>query len=81
MNLLVLPGGTIRAVYAEDLDLKNLGTLVIRRASHVEPDSQGRWMADLSPVNGPVSGPFNQRSESLSAELAWLEANWLLKTD
>ena len=81
MNLLILPDGTIRAVYAEDLDLKNLGSLVIRRASHVEPDAQGRWLADLSPICGPVLGPFNRRSEALATELDWLEANWLLKTD
>ena len=38
------------------------------------------WLADLSPVNGPVLGPFDRRSEALAAELAWLEANWLLTT-
>ena len=81
MELVVLPDGIIRAVYAEDLDLKNLGSLVIRRASHVEPDAKGGWLADLSPVSGPVLGPFNRRSEALAAEMAWLEANWLLKTD
>jgi hypothetical protein len=81
MNLLVLPDGTVRAIYAEDIDLTKLGTALIRRASHVEPDSQGRWMADLSPVSGPVLGSFNLRSEALAAELDWLEANWLLASD
>jgi hypothetical protein len=78
MDLIVSPDGTIRAVYAEEIDLTNLGTAHICRASHVEPDSRGRWMADLSPVNGPALGPFNRRSEALAAELVWLEANWLL---
>ena len=81
MDLLVLPDGTVRAIYAEDIDLGVLGSAVITRASHVEPDSRGRWLADLSPVNGPVLGPFDRRSEALAAEQAWLEANWLLKTD
>ena len=27
---------------------------MISRASHVEPDRHGRWLVDLSPVNGPV---------------------------
>jgi len=78
MNLLILPDGTVRAIYAEDIDLTNLGPALISRASHVEPDSHGRWLADLGPVGGPVLGPFAFRSEALSAELTWLEANWLV---
>jgi hypothetical protein len=77
MDLLVLPDGTIRAIYAEDIDLADLGSVLISRASHVEPDSQGRWIADLSPVNGPVLGLFNRRSEALAAEMDWLVTNWL----
>ena len=81
MDLVISPDGTVRAIYAEDIQLTNLGSAVISRASHVEPDSQGRWLADLSPVSGPVLGPFNRRSEALAAELDWLEANWLLPAD
>ena len=40
----------------------------------VAPD--GAWTADLSPVNGPVLGPYTRRSEALAAEIAWLE-RWL----
>lgn len=78
MDLVVGRDGTIRAVYAEDIDLGVLGQAVIRRASYIEPDEQGRWIADLGLVNGPFLGPFNQRSEALSAEQCWLESNWLL---
>jgi len=46
----------------------------------VEPDQQGRWWADLSPIRGPSLGPFTQRSEALAAEHAWLETNWLVHT-
>ena len=81
MDLLVLPDGTVRAIYAEDIDLTRIGPPIISRASHVEPDSQGRWLADLGPVGGPVLGPFDRRSEALAAELDWLEANWLLAPD
>jgi hypothetical protein len=77
MTLVVDALGTARAVYAEDLDLACLGTVAIRRASHVEPDAQGRWSADLGPVGGPVLGPFPRRSEALAAEVAWLESRWL----
>ena len=77
MDLIVSPDGTIRAVYAGAIDLGVFGHLVISRASHVEPNDSGRWLADLTPVAGPVLGPFRRRSEALEAELAWLEAHWL----
>ena len=77
MNLIVEKDGQIRGVYGEAIDLAALGSRAITRASHVEPDSEGRWHADLSPVGGPILGPFEKRSEALDAEVAWLEANWL----
>ena len=77
MRFLVKPDGTVRAIYDELIDLAVLGRVTITRASHVEPDEQGRWCADLSPVNGPVLGPFAHRSEALQAEHDWLERHWL----
>lgn len=77
MQLLITPSGAVRCLYDEALDLTLLGQLSIRRASHVEPNAAGGWRADLSPVGGPVLGPFARRSQALSAEQAWLEANWL----
>jgi hypothetical protein len=78
MQLVIAPGGQIRTIYDEALNLSGFGPLAIRRASHVEPDSAGRWCADLSPVGGPVLGPFERRSEALEAERAWLERHWLV---
>jgi len=78
MELVIQSDGQICCIYDETLDLAPLGQLSIRRASHVEPDSDGRWLADLSPVDGPVLGPFGQRSEALAAEHAWLSEHWLL---
>jgi hypothetical protein len=71
------PHGRITVIYRDDLRpaLESIGTTEIRRASHVEPDTTGRWYADLSPVNGPRLGPFLLRQEALDAELAWLEAH------
>ena len=77
MKLLVQPDGTVRAIYGEAIDLAVLGQVTIQRASHVEADAQGRWLADLSPVNGPMLGPFDRRSEALDAEHRWLEQHWL----
>jgi hypothetical protein len=64
-------------LYSEAIDLASLGSLSIRRASHVEPAAHGRWLTDLSPVAGPVLGPFEKRSEALQAEIDWLETNRL----
>lgn len=77
MQLLISPQGEVRAIYGEAIDLAALGPLSIRRASFVEPNEVGQWLADLSPVSGPVLGPFICRSQALAAEQAWLEANWL----
>jgi hypothetical protein len=77
MQLIVEPSGTVRCIYDEGIDLLALGSSVIARASHVEPDRRGRWWADLSPIHGPILGPFDHRSEALAAEHAWLETNWL----
>lgn len=77
MNLLIQPDGMVRCVYGETLDVRALGRVSIKRGSHVEPTSSGEWTADLSPVNGPVLGPFRNRSDALHAELVWLEQHWL----
>ena len=79
MDLVVLPDGTVRAIYSEEIDLSLLGRLVITRASHVEPEADGRWRSDLAPVAGPVLGPFDRRSEALTAEQSWLASYWLAR--
>ena len=78
MELIISSTGVARCLYDESLNLWALGQPIITRASHVEPDEQGRWFADLFPSAGPVLGPFNRRSEALAAEQAWLLANHLL---
>ncbi len=47
-------------------------SLVITRASHVEPGPDGGWTADMAPVGGGVLGPFPRRADALQAEQAWL---------
>lgn len=73
MRLFIAPGGVVRALYDEAIDLACLGSLSIARASHVEPTADGWWTADLRPVNGPILGPFTLRSQALDAERTWLE--------
>ena len=78
MKLVIRPDGTVRAIYDESIDLGVIGRPTITRASHVELTPEGRWLADLAPVGGPVLGPFDRRGEALQAEHDWLEHHWLL---
>ena len=72
MQLVVAADGVARCIYDEALDLREIGKLQITRASHVEPDRDGYWWADMGPVDGPVFGPFRNRTEALGAEKGWL---------
>ena len=74
MELVVDAGGDVRCIYAEALDLREIGKLQITRASHVEPDAEGYWWADMGPSSGPVLGPFRSRTEALEVEREWLAA-------
>ena len=78
MELLIRPGGQIRCVYGEAIDLHELGQLHIMRASTVEPDEHGHWWVDLAPVQGPRLGPFRHRRQALDAEQEWLSRCWLI---
>jgi hypothetical protein len=75
MELVVDAAGDVRCVYGEEFDLRELGKLRITRASHVEPDQDGNWWADMGPVDGPALGPFRGRAEALHAERGWLLGN------
>lgn len=72
MELFVTPSGMIRCLYDEAISLNQLGDASLHRASHVDPDQNGQWWADLKPSNGPRLGPFLTRSAALVAEAAWL---------
>ena len=72
MDLIVHPSGVVAAIYSEQIDFTALGKPAIRRASHVEPDGDGQWWADLAPMGGPKLGPFALRSMALAAETTWL---------
>ena len=81
MELYINSQGLIRAIYDEALSVRSLGTVHIRRASHVEPDDGGNWWADLEPSGGPILGPFPLRSAALDAEHDWLTRHVLDPTD
>lgn len=76
MEITLLIGSQVQAIYSDDAAemLESVGNVAIARASHVEP-AQGGWSADMSPVGGPVLGPFDRRGAAIDAEIAWLKEN------
>ena len=72
MQIVIRADGSAQCLYGEVIDLRQLGTLAISRASHVEFDVTGHWTADLSPIGGPKLGPFGTRSQALAAEEDWI---------
>ena len=76
--VVVVDGVQLRWIYDDAArGLLELGPGQIRRASMVEPSPSGGWTADLSPVQGPILGPFPTRGEALAAERAYLETSVL----
>ena len=78
MELVFESSSNARCVYSDTLPLVTIGKLRIERASNVEPNKEGEWIADLSPVSGPTLGPFSKRTDAIAAEVQWLRDNWLL---
>ncbi len=75
-DVVVARDGCLSSIYCESIDFKALGRTQIRRASNVEPTEDGQWLADLSPVEGPLLGPFENRSQAIAAEVRWLRDHW-----
>ena len=90
-DVIVNEDGSLQAIYNDDLvEIFTLGHSRIRRASNVEPSTNGRdgWVVDMEPCGGPVlfaDGvsltvrdphrlPFTTRKAALDAEVAWLKA-------
>lgn len=71
----LIDAGHAQFVYDDQLaELLAEGDATVRRVSHVEPSPAGGWTADMSPVGGPVLGPFFRRAFALNAEREWLTA-------
>jgi len=70
--------GALTFIYHDDLAfLMELGHAETKRASHVEPGPDNKWYADMSPVAGPVLGPFDFRQQALDAETKFIKENVL----
>ena len=73
-TIIITPSGNARHIYNDKLQELGdaLGSSTTKRASHVEP-AGNKWTADLSPVDGPVLGPYDTRAEALYWEVDYLE--------
>lgn len=74
---LVIAGGTLTAIYSDELDVPALGQAlgtepVIERASDVEWTPAG-WVADMVRSGGPRLPSCAARGDALAAEVAWLQ--------
>lgn len=71
--------GVLTFVWSDELyPLTVEGATAIYRASHVEPDIRGGWRADLSPIGGPVIGPYRLRRQAIEAEVEWIQDHVIL---
>ncbi len=74
----ICPDGSLQFIYDDGLrPLFKVGEPEIRRASHVEPTSDGRWQTDLSPIGGPRLLPTQQRATALAEEVKWIQENYI----
>ena len=66
--------GGFKAIYSDEIAdvVRDVGPVKITRASMVEPDENGQWVADMSPREGPKSQPFITRQEALDWEVKWI---------
>lgn len=77
---IVVKDGEIRFIHNDGFAIfMDQGIAKTKRASHVEPDDDNLWWADLSPIKGPKLGPFKFRQEALDAEIFWINENHIPK--
>jgi hypothetical protein len=78
-TILIDDSGRLSFLWDDELaGLCELGETEMQRASHVEywPHFKGGgWCADLSPVGGPLIGPFKHRGDALRSEHDWINRN------
>lgn len=78
-SIVIRPDGTIEFIYSDALRpiIDAAKELKITRVSNVEPTDDGQWIADLAPIDGPVSGSYKLREEALRWEEKWLKEHYL----
>jgi hypothetical protein len=73
LEITITPDGDVQCLAPDDLDLRDVGQLYVRRASHVEFDNERAvWYVQLP--NGIELGTFATRAEALAHEITHLNA-------
>ena len=79
MVIAIKPDGTMQFIYKDEMArIIKKGNAKIKRASYVEP-KENKWTANLSPLKGPILGPFPLRKTALQEEEKWIQQNVLRK--
>ncbi len=79
IQIVIEPNGSIKFVYSDSMsELLQQGEFSIKRASNVEPEYDGTWSADLSPINRPKLKGFALRQNALDAEVLYINNVYLL---
>ena len=77
MLINILPSGYVECLYTDKINLRNIGSLDVRRASNVEFDNNKQgWMVDIE-LDGAILGPFESREVAIQAEVEYIENNIL----
>jgi len=71
LEITITAEGDVQCLAPDDLDLREIGKLNVRRASHVEFDN-ARQMFVVTLPNGTELGAYATRGEGLAAEVAFL---------
>ena len=81
IRIKVTPSGAVSMIYNEAYDMSAHGPTKIRRASQVEPNADGKWEADMSLLGeehaGVILGPFDDRSDAITAEVDYINKHYL----
>lgn len=71
LEVTITKDGEVQCLAPDDLDLRDVGSLHVRRASHVEFDNdRQRWLVTLP--NGKEIGEFATRGEAIRFEVEYL---------
>jgi hypothetical protein len=71
LEITITESGDVQCLAPDDLDLRAVGQLFVRRASHVEYDNAREcWVVTLP--NGRELGTYATRGEGLAAEVVFL---------
>ncbi len=70
MRVVIEKDGTLRMIYTDSLDVRDMGESEIWRVGRVEPTEDSQWEVE---VTGKAIGRFSLREEALREEVRVVE--------